>query len=183
MKTAGGENFNIVEKIIVPVEYNENVQNVTFYLCPSLSQELYLLIDFWRLFKLAPEVVDIKEAKTANNELAIAELNLEQACSYFGPPKVPGNQHKMHVLTMEQQSQLDEVKLKFPAFEKLGLGRTRLEQHTIQLIADTVPIKERHFPMSSAVQDIVFEEIDKMIKLGVIQESESPWSHRFTVVR
>ena len=64
-----------------------------------------------------------------------------------------------------------------------GLGRTKIEKHSIQLVEGSVPIKERHFPISPAVQEIVYAEIDKMIELGVIQESESPWSNRFAVVR
>lgn len=39
------------------------------------------------------------------------------------------------------------------------------------------------YPISLAVQEIVYKEIDNMLKLNVLEESESPWSNRTTVVR
>lgn len=44
-------------------------------------------------------------------------------------------------------------------------------------------MKDRYYPISPAVQEIVYNEIDKMLDLNVIEESESPWSNRTTVVR
>ena len=186
VKTAGGENFTILGKVIASITYNGKTEEVELYLCPHLQQDLYLGIDFWRQFGLAPEIVGKVSEKVDENKekkLTVAELCLEKATEYFGPPKVPGGKYKIHDLTPEQQVQLDFVKSKFPAFENLGLGRTKVEVHRIQLKEGTVPIKERHFPMSPPVQDIVYSEIDKMLDLGVIKESESPWSNRFTVVR
>lgn len=44
-------------------------------------------------------------------------------------------------------------------------------------------MKDRYYPISPAVQEIVYREIDMMLDLKVIELSESPWSHRTTVVR
>lgn len=186
LKTAGGEHFNILGKVVVPVKYKDIEKCVTFFLCPYLQQNMYLGIDFWRSFNLAPEILntDRGESKTSSElSVSAAELCLEKAVDYFGPPKVPGSVHKMHSLSDKQQVDLEIVKSSFLTFENDGLGRTPLEKHTITLVEGAVPIKERHFPISPAVQEIVYAEIDNMLKLGVIRESESPWSNRFTVVR
>lgn len=58
-----------------------------------------------------------------------------------------------------------------------------MEKHTIKLVEGTNPIKDRHYPISPAMQDIVYREIYNMLKLNVIEESESAWSNRTTVVR
>lgn len=31
------------------------------YLCPDLDQKLYLGIDFWRIFQLAPDIIGVNE--------------------------------------------------------------------------------------------------------------------------
>ena len=177
------ENFYIIGKVTLSVQYKNVQKEILFYLCPYLQQELYLGIDFWYSFELAPDVVNPSVPSSKANDVSLAELSIDSATEYFGPPKVPGDVHKLHNLTVDQQQTLDAVMKKFPSFEVRGLDRTGVEKHTIQSFDGSVPIKERHFPISPAVQEIVFAEIDKMVKLGVIQESERPWSNRFTVVR
>jgi len=44
------------------------------------------------------------------------------------------------------------------------------------------PIKQRHFPVSPAVEKAMYAEIDRMIQLGVIEESESAWSSPIVMV-
>lgn len=42
-------------------------------------------------------------------------------------------------------------------------------------------MKDKHYPLSPAVQNIVYKEIDNMLALNVIEESDSPWSNRSMV--
>jgi len=42
-------------------------------------------------------------------------------------------------------------------------------------------VKDRHYPLSPAKQEIVLAKVDKMLQLGIIEESDSPWSNRTTV--
>jgi len=52
---ADGRSQQIVGRLKLDVEYN-NVKNpLTIYIIPSLKQDLYLGIDFWRLFDLLPK--------------------------------------------------------------------------------------------------------------------------------
>lgn len=71
---------------------------------------------------------------------------------------------------MKQRNKLNEVIKCFDSFEEKCLGFTSLEKHSIKLIDGTVPVKDRHYPISAAVQEIVYKEID----LKVIELSESP---------
>ena len=88
----------------------------------------------------------------------------------------------MHDLTVEQQQEMEIIKRKFKTFENNGLDGTEIENYTIQLIPDATPIKHKHYPMSPAVQQLVYDEVDEMLRLGVIEESQSPWSNRITIV-
>ncbi|KAM8701651.1 hypothetical protein ACLKA7_005606 [Drosophila subpalustris] len=85
------------------------------------------------------------------------------------------------VLDESQKLVLEEVKAKFLAFEKVGLGKTHAEKHRIELVAGAQPVKDRHYPLSPAMQQVVWDEVDKMLAIGVIEESNSPWSNRTTV--
>lgn len=169
VSTASGQQYRILGKCVLEVEYNGNRQNIIFYLCPDLEQKMYLGIDFWRAFKIAPQIVPVSEIST--------EL-IERIKNEDLPYKLD-----RHILTEQQQRQLDETIKKFPSFEKDGLGCTNLEKHEIKLVEGTNPIKDKHYPISPAVQAIVYAEIDNMLKLKVIEESNSPWSNRTTIVR
>lgn len=169
--TAGGGAHTVLGKLTLPVKYKELEKNITFYLCPYLEQHVYLGIDFWRVFQLAPDVVAIEEIDLSRLEQQMVSVE-------------DGRERRvLHKLTVDQQQRLQQVIDSFKTFEKDGLGRTPLEKHSIKLVEEAVPVKDRHYPLSPAMQSIVYAEIDKMLELGVIEESESPWSNRTTVVR
>lgn len=46
--------------------------------------------------------------------------------------------------------------------EQQSLGETDLEVRTIKLTEGANPVKDRHYPISPAVQEIVYAEIDKI---------------------
>ena len=170
VRTAGGSHHPILGKIALPVKYKNKENEIMFYICPSLDQEIYLGVDFWLKFGLAPEIFQIETIQMEDVLTNLPELSREH---YLKP----------HTLSPEQQMKLDDVIQQFATFETNGLGRTHLETHKIELIEGAVPVKDRHYPISPAVQEIVFKEVDDMLNLDVIKISESPWSNRTTVVR
>ncbi|XP_059222728.1 uncharacterized protein LOC131996796 [Stomoxys calcitrans] len=58
-----------------------------------------------------------------------------------------------------------------------------LEKHAIKLVDGAVPVKDKHYSLPHAVQEIVYKEIDNMLALKVIEESNGPSSNRTSVVR
>lgn len=54
-------------------------------------------------------------------------------------------------------------------------------KHTID-VAEASPIKQRFYPVSPAVEKLMFAEIDRMLQLGVIERSNSPWSSPMRLV-
>lgn len=168
--TASGHNYRILGKIVCDIRYKDVSKEMNLYLCPDLEQELYLGIDFWREFNLAPEILGCAELDV--HRMAMDFVEARQECKL-----------RPHDLTEDQKRRLDEAIDQFDTFEQKGLGRTQLEKHTIKLIEGAEPVKDRYYPISPAVQKITYEEIDNMLRLNVIEPSESPWSNRTTIVR
>lgn len=87
-----------------------------------------------------------------------------------------------HTLTQEQSVALERIKAQFPSFAVLGLGKTDLEEHIIEVVNENLPIKQRHYPISPAIQKLVYQELDRMISMGLIEDSNSSWSSPVSLV-
>ncbi|KAL7726195.1 hypothetical protein ACLKA6_001600 [Drosophila palustris] len=153
----------------------ELVEELEWPVQPYAAMELYLGIDFWRAFEIAPDVLGaptIHETVPDVAEAIVANMDI----SYYRDEDDGVSDPEMWNLEERQVTQLEAVKREFLQFEKDGLGKTHLLQHRIQLIEGTEPnrTKDRHYPLSPAKQEIVWAEVDKMLQLGIIEESGSP---------
>jgi len=63
----------------------------------------------------------------------------------------------------------------FSNFERKGLCRTDWIKHNID-IGEAKPVKQRWYPVSPAVEKLIFTEIDWILRLGVIEPSQSAWN-------
>lgn len=160
VKTADGASQSIIGFTDVSVTYAGESKLLRLYLVPSLSQSLYLGIDFWKLFGIWPSKLE---------EIAVS------APSEVDPPLV-------HTLSSSQQQQLDQIISLLPSSENQGLGKTNILCHKINT-NNATPIKQRHYPVSPAVQKEMYDELDRMWSLGVIEESNSPWNSPVVLVR
>lgn len=156
IQTAGGHCQLVQGYADTLISFKNLKKKIRLYIVPSLSQTLYLGIDFWCVFELLPKLEEL-----SSNE--------------------PSGELNMHVLDTEQIHILDQVKASFPACDREGLGKTTLLRHKID-IQNAAPVKHRYHAVSPAIQRKMFEEVDRMLELGVIEESISPWSSPVTLV-
>lgn len=161
--TADGASQAVVGIVEVEISYLDKSKIVKLYVIPSLSQELYLGMDFWKLFGLAPVMVE---------ELSVSS----------NPQLFPVPETNIHDLTEDQQAELDSIKQQFLCSEKNGLGKTSVMQHNID-VGSATPVKQRHHHVSPAIQSILYEEVDSMLKRGIIEESRSAWSSPVLIVK
>uniref|UniRef100_A0A1B0GD19 DUF7041 domain-containing protein n=1 Tax=Glossina morsitans morsitans TaxID=37546 RepID=A0A1B0GD19_GLOMM len=63
------------------------------------------------------------------------------------------------------------------------LGKTQLEEHEIIVTEENLPIKQKHYPISPTILKLVYDELSRMLSLGVIEESNSSWSSPVALVR
>lgn len=160
ISTADGSSQSIAGYCTLPVFFKNVTRNIDFYLVPSLKQTAYLGINFWRAFALAPNIIP-----------EINELSEETI-----------NDPNFHLLTPEQQLELEKVIIEFPSFSQSGLGCTTLLEHHIDT-ANATPIKSRHFPLSPPRQAEAYAEIERLLSMNVIEESNSPWCSPVVLVR
>ncbi|XP_061392592.1 uncharacterized protein LOC133328061, partial [Musca vetustissima] len=128
------------------------------YLIPDLENCMYCGIDFWKEFNVAPKVISSLEI-SSNNEDSDA-----------------------YVLSPDQLAMLEKANESFRDFDKHGLGKTTIKDHVIDT-GDAVPIKQRHYPVSPVVESLIYQELDRMISLGVIEPSTYPLNSPVTLVR
>lgn len=156
IQTASGQAQDIIGYADAVIQFNGFIKCIRLYIIPSLKQQLYLGIDFWLAFDLLPKI----------NEILVDSDN---------------SSINVHQLDSEQSKRLDCVVKSFPSCEVQGLGKTSLLKHVIN-VGNATPIKQRHYAVSPAIEKKMFEEIDRMLELGVIEESMSAWSSPVTIV-
>jgi hypothetical protein len=160
VKTADGKSHEVLGFLSALVTYKDKETILKLFVIPSIEKNLILGIDFWREFNLAPGLI---------SSLELEDSKEEEADTNDYP------------LDSRQKQQLEAVKSLFPSFAKQGLGKTSLLEHKIE-VGDATPIKQRFYPVSPAVEKLMFEEIDRMIELGVIEKSSSAWSSPMRLV-
>lgn len=155
VRVANGQQQPICGFTDAPITFRGVTKRIRLFIIPSLSQQLYLGIDFWTQFGLMPKLEEIAiDMPTSSN---------------------------VHVLDAVDQARLDAIKAEFPSCETEGLGKTSLLKHAIN-IGDAMPTKQRYHAVSPAVQQKMWTEIDRMLDLGIIELSQSAWSSPITIV-
>jgi len=157
ISTADGSSHGVTGLLATEITFRNKTKNISFYVLPELSQELYLGVDFWAAFELAPDLVGLSKT---------------------GLPMLDELEH----LSPSDRDRLNSVIEKFPSFSKKGLGKTNKIEHVID-VGTNQPVKQRHYPVSPAVEKLMYAEVDRMLELGVIEESDSPWSSPVVLVR
>lgn len=170
----------------VDVCFKGQCNKLRILVVPSLSQRLILGLDFWKSFKLAADVFE--DAIVSDSSVSFSSSKNISILSEVSnvikfsekPPEQLNTEKHQYPLTQSQKQQLNAINL-FPNFEKDGLGRTGLIKHEID-VGGAKPIKQKFYPVSPAVERLMFQEIDRMLSLGVIEESSSPWSSPMRLV-
>src|SRR6266498_1682971 len=88
-------------------------------------------------------------------------------------------------LTKEEQHQLNELLKEFEDIistdENPKLGRTEIIKHEIKVTKN--PIKSRPYPVKDNKREKwMKEEIERMLKEGIIKKSKSPWTSPVVLV-
>lgn len=85
--------------------------------------------------------------------------------------------------TDSQEKRLREfLDSELPLFNDVS-GRTHLVQHEIHLKPDVTPIKQRHYPRNPAMQAVINDEVESMLRDGVIEPSSSAWSSPIVMIK
>ena len=101
------------------------------------------------------------------------------------PPLTPTETVKDVKISPElEEDQTTEVKRILGHFKDVLTdipGKTNLGKHTIEL-TDEEPVRCKPYPIPHAVRGEVHKELDKMLEMGIIRRSESPYACPLTAV-
>lgn len=154
LKTADGTQHSSSCIVDLPITFKNKTELLPTLVVPTLTKQLILGMDFWSLFNIKPVCGLIDLVTEDHIELSSTDKNL-----------------------------LDEAIAQFqPSVPNTPLSCTHLVEHHIDT-GSTPPIKQRYYPVSPYVQKEMDEELERMLALGVIEKSNSPWSNPLVGVR
>ncbi|UYV70290.1 K02A2.6-like, partial [Cordylochernes scorpioides] len=85
-------------------------------------------------------------------------------------------------LAYKEKEQLKQVLEKYEDLFSSGLGRSNLAKHRIDT-EGAKPIKHKPYRVSAKEREIIKEQIDEMLRDGIIRPSSSPWSFPVILVK
>lgn len=165
-RVANDKECQCLGTVCVPIRLRDVVKIIDVFIIPQLRHRLVLGVDFWMKMGIVPDMRK-GEWYFSNVELNTPVLNSIQSDSD---------------LNLVETSRLNRIiDDYFSRIDSDVLGFTNLVQHKIKLTRSD-PIKQRYYPVSPFKQEIINSELDKMIKLGVVEKSTSAWSSPVLVV-
>lgn len=155
--TADGTKHPISFYIQLPMEFNNQNKVIPIVCVVDMPDIVIFGMDFFQNFNMKLVVASI----TLNNEGALWK-NLEES----------------------QKNELMAALEEFPTSEKRGrIGRTHMYFHKIDT-GNSSPTKQRYYPMSKFLLDDVNKEVDRMLKMDIIEEAFCcPWNSPVVAVR
>lgn len=167
IKTADGKFHTCTKKIKLPMQYDDKTHKVEVYFSPTVGKTTILGMNFWKTFGIIPTLAEIGQTKKyqPSNEVSLVEQD-ESTINRQ-------SEDKFHTLTTEQTAQLEEVKGHFKISDGINLGRTDRIVHYIDT-GENKPIKQKPYYSSPRIQEKINEEIDRQLKLGIIEPAKSP---------
>lgn len=181
VRTADGKPQNILGWIDVEVKFKNVSHEIKFFLVPSISQWVILGVDFSKTFHIFDNIIGSMDVLSIDNASSLAPTIEKLPVPGDFPVDNNKSEEIFFPLSEVQKSQLETIMSLFPSFEKLGLGRTSLIQQKIE-VNESSPIKQRHYPVSPAIEKLMFKVVDRMLDLGVIEPSSSAWSSPIRLV-
>lgn len=154
IKTASGEAINAIRKMELEFEYTNRTVRLPTLILPQLATEIILGYDFWEAFNITPQI----------NELEIDDVPKEYPLS------------EEHDLAEDQRRKLMAVVESMPFSEPNRIGKTHVLQHTIDT-GDATPFRKRAHVISPYMEQKVSDEIERMLRLDVIEPSDSAWNN------
>lgn len=170
LKTADNSGHLISGVFTVPVKFKNEEKSILIYSVPTIPTKIIFGIDFFRIFDIMLYFDDNGWSCTT------LDFNKDQIS------KSKNGVIAYHNLSPNQRSRIDDLKEKFKALCTGRLGCTPLVTHVIDT-GDALPIKQRGYQVSPAVQERMGKQLNRMLDLGVIERSYSPWSSPVVLVK
>lgn len=176
--TADGTKKQVKGTVDLPIFVQNQCQIINALVVPSLPHSFIFGCDFAKQFEIRVDFRDNSwdiQSKFSQSKISVVDNDKND--------KVFDKLYSLDDLSPLDRKSAEEVIESFNEISsKDKLGRT----DKITLIIDTgdaKPFHRRPFPMSPYMQNILNKELDEMLKLGVIEPSQSPWCSPVLLVK
>lgn len=164
-KVANGQLCESTGTCLIPFTVRDRTKIIPTLLIPDVKHPLILGADFWRAMGIVPDLRHDEWHFTEPDALLFTVEHLNQQSR----------------LTDLQKARLNSVIERNREMMKSELGCTDVAEHVIKCTAE--PIKQRYYPVSPVIQKQINEELDDMLRLDVVERSQSPWSSPVLLVK
>lgn len=126
-RTADGKSQLVIGWLEVVVGFKDQIRELKLFVIPSISSRLILGIDFWKAFKLVPNIISsvdlFEQPDTSPVQSNLPTMFQDPAgTTESTQDSTLETEDSLYPLTMEQRFQLDVVIGMFPNFEKKIMG-------------------------------------------------------------
>ena len=159
LRSADGGSMNIVGEIYIPFQFGEKTKIVPTLVIDDLLVDCLLGMTFWSRFHIYPHVQQCALTQVDENPLINSE------------PRT--------TLSASEDQQLTQIKSLFQVATPGCLPTTPLIEHSIEILDEwksCPPIRQYPYTMSPKVREKVSDELDRMLRLGILERCHSDWS-------
>lgn len=157
LKAANGEVMAAVGTAHVIMNHDGIEVQLPVVVVQELNHDLILGIDFWE--KAGYHILGPIDS-------SIYPLEMEEKQRI----QVEAN------LTAQERAELEEILDQFLVADDASLTRTNVLEHSIELLPEARPFQLRSHHFSPRLEKMISQELNRMLRLGVIEPSSSPCS-------
>lgn len=171
VSTASGELCAVEGILNLNIKLGNKAKLIEVLYVPSIKSPIILGLDFWRKMEIVPNLSKGTWMFTSGQD------NHE----VFGLTSQSVIQSRDNLSPTHRQ-RLDDLVSKYLALFSRSPGCTDVTEHCIET-GDALPVKQRYYPVSPAMQQVINEELDHMLADGIVEPSTSPWSSPILMVK
>lgn len=162
---ANGQSCESIGECEIPIRVRDRLKLIQVLVVLELPHTLILGANFWKRMGIVPDLRH-GEWHFSREHATIDAVD--------------------HLRSQTVLSNLEESRLKAVIDRNIALmgnqlGCTDMAEHVI--VTKATPIKQRYYPVSPAVQEIIDRELQTMLKDGIVERSTSPWSSPILLVK
>lgn len=163
VRVANGQTCNVSGVVNVPIVLDSKLKVIRCLVVLDIAVEIIFGIDFWRDMDIT--------SNFAKNSWEFGDRGVDKSgvCS-------------LDVGDEDKRRRLNDMVSSYFNRMGSGLGCAKGVKHKIETDGSQ-PIKQRYYNVSPYLQKIINEEIDDMLKLGVVEPSNSAWSSPVVMVK
>lgn len=178
----GDKAIKVNRQLLIPMSVNNKIIQTSFITVPSLNEGGIIGNDFLEAYnakidfgkKTVTIIIEQEEMRIPFvNKLNGAPMHLKTIQSQVS--KEPICPRMINTHSPSEQNYLDKILKKFSSVFRNEPGMIKNYECTIKLKNHT-PVCVKPYPIPIAKQDAVNKEVEKMLEMGIIERSRSPYS-------